>query len=90
MRTRRDHRGWRSDAGGCAESLWTGTRPLQVESAIELCHRCAEITEDGPRALMPAAAEILKPLYPHQQEALAWMVNRENTNAMTPFWEPLL
>ena len=38
---------------------------------------------------MPAAVEILKPLYPHQQEALAWMVKRENTNALPPFWEPI-
>ena len=33
---------------------------------------------------MPAAAEIVKPLYPHQQEALAWMVNqREHQRAAT-------
>ena len=54
----------------------------------EVCLIYAEITEDGPGALMPAAAEIVKPLYPHQQEALAWMINRENTNALPPFWEP--
>ena len=58
---------------------WTEHRPV-----------CAEITEEGPRQLMPAAAEILAPLYPHQQEALAWMVDRENINALPPFWAPLV
>ena len=38
---------------------------------------------------MPAAAEVRKALYPHQQEALAWMVDRENVNALLSFWEPL-
>lgn len=39
---------------------------------------------------MPAAAEVTKPLYPHQQEALAWMVDREILNALPPFWEPFV
>lgn len=60
----------------------------ECDRESELCLLCAEISEDGPRALMPAAPEIVKPLYPHQQEALAWMVNRENTSALPPFWEP--
>lgn len=27
------------------------------------------------------------PLLPHQKQALAWMVSRENSNDLPPFWE---
>lgn len=36
------------------------------------------------RRLMRASAEVT--LYPHQEEALAWMVARENSNQLPPFW----
>jgi SWI/SNF-related matrix-associated actin-dependent regulator of chromatin subfamily A3 len=26
-------------------------------------------------------------LYPHQQQALAWMVHRESNEVLPPFWE---
>lgn len=29
---------------------------------------------------------ITSPLYPHQKEALAWMMERENNNTLPPFW----
>jgi SWI/SNF-related matrix-associated actin-dependent regulator of chromatin subfamily A3 len=35
---------------------------------------------------MDASDEVLSQLFPHQQEALAWMVNRENSNGLPPFW----
>jgi SWI/SNF-related matrix-associated actin-dependent regulator of chromatin subfamily A3 len=35
---------------------------------------------------MDASDEVLSQLLPHQQEALAWMVNRENSNSLPPFW----
>ncbi len=35
---------------------------------------------------MRADAEVTTPLYPHQEEALAWMVARENSNQLPPFW----
>ena len=36
--------------------------------------------------LMQPAAEVVSGLYPHQAAALAWMVERENSNALPPFW----
>ncbi|KAL4458507.1 hypothetical protein ABPG75_013372 [Micractinium tetrahymenae] len=44
--------------------------------------------QTGPRPRLNAGPEVLTPLYPHQQEALAWMVQRENSNGLPPFWEP--
>lgn len=40
-----------------------------------------------PHQRAPAGPEVTSPLYQHQQEALAWMVGRENSNALPPFWE---
>jgi SWI/SNF-related matrix-associated actin-dependent regulator of chromatin subfamily A3 len=35
---------------------------------------------------MDASDEVLSQLFPHQQEALAWMVSRENSSSLPPFW----
>jgi hypothetical protein len=35
---------------------------------------------------MDAADEVVSQLFPHQMEALAWMIQRENSNALPPFW----
>ena len=67
-----------------------GTLELIAVGLTDLRSVCAEITEEGPRQLMPVAAEVFAPLYPHQQEALAWMIDRENINALPPFWAPLV
>jgi hypothetical protein len=39
------------------------------------------------RRMEPPAEVIRTPLLPHQQEALAWMVDRENNDRLPPFWE---
>jgi hypothetical protein len=39
-------------------------------------------------ALMEPGRRITTPLLRHQQEALAWMVGRENSGALPPFWQP--
>ena len=39
------------------------------------------------RRMEPPVATIRTPLLPHQQEALAWMVDRENSDRLPPFWE---
>ncbi|EFN54350.1 hypothetical protein CHLNCDRAFT_135608 [Chlorella variabilis] len=46
------------------------------------------MAESGPRQRLAASPEVVTALYPHQQEALAWMVRRENSNALPPFWGP--
>lgn len=39
-------------------------------------------------ALEADAAVVTTPLLPHQKVALAWLVKRENSGALPPFWEP--
>ncbi|KAI7841955.1 hypothetical protein COHA_004482 [Chlorella ohadii] len=48
------------------------------------------VAGSGPRPRLNADPEVLTPLYPHQQEALAFMCQRENSNGLPPFWEPRL
>jgi len=40
----------------------------------------------GLKPQMDACEEVVSQLFPHQREALAWMVGRENSNALPPFW----
>ncbi|XP_072263993.1 helicase-like transcription factor isoform X2 [Pyxicephalus adspersus] len=42
--------------------------------------------EDKTRELEPSEA-VETSLLPHQKQALAWMVSRENSNELPPFWE---
>ena len=46
------------------------------------------LTEEQMGVAMQPSAIIQAGLLPHQQEALAWMVQRENNSALPPFWEP--
>lgn len=41
----------------------------------------------GLKPQMDAADEVLTQLFPHQREALAWMITRENSNGLPPFWQ---
>ena len=38
------------------------------------------------KATMEPSAVVTSPMYAHQKEALAWLVSRENANALPPFW----
>ncbi|XP_068136851.1 helicase-like transcription factor isoform X2 [Hyperolius riggenbachi] len=42
--------------------------------------------EDKTREIEPAKA-VETPLLPHQKQALAWMISRENNEELPPFWE---
>jgi len=54
------------------------------------CTQNAELVQRaGPAAALPhaaAAPEITSQLYPHQTAALAWMIQRENSGGLPPFW----
>jgi SWI/SNF-related matrix-associated actin-dependent regulator of chromatin subfamily A3 len=45
------------------------------------------MTEDGPREQIEPSEIITTSLYPHQKEALAWMITQENSNTLPVFWE---
>nr|XP_056706370.1 helicase-like transcription factor [Euleptes europaea] len=46
-----------------------------------------DLKEDDKTREMEAAGAVLTPLLPHQKQALAWMISRENNKELPPFWE---
>ncbi|XP_054241735.1 helicase-like transcription factor [Indicator indicator] len=46
-----------------------------------------DLREDDKTCEMEGAEAVGTPLLPHQKQALAWMVSRENSNHLPPFWE---
>ncbi|XP_054022731.1 helicase-like transcription factor [Dryobates pubescens] len=46
-----------------------------------------DLREDDKTCEMEGAEAVGTPLLPHQKQALAWMVSRENSNDLPPFWE---
>ncbi|NXJ80175.1 HLTF factor, partial [Trogon melanurus] len=46
-----------------------------------------DLKEDDKTYEMEAAEAVGTLLLPHQKQALAWMVSRENSNDLPPFWE---
>ncbi|NXF91885.1 HLTF factor, partial [Eubucco bourcierii] len=46
-----------------------------------------DLKEDDKTCEMEGAEAVGTPLLPHQKQALAWMVSRENSNHLPPFWE---
>ncbi|XP_031232294.1 helicase-like transcription factor [Mastomys coucha] len=46
-----------------------------------------DLKEDDKTIEMEPAKAIETPLLPHQKQALAWMVARENSKELPPFWE---
>uniref|UniRef100_G1KG95 Helicase like transcription factor n=1 Tax=Anolis carolinensis TaxID=28377 RepID=G1KG95_ANOCA len=46
-----------------------------------------DLKEDDKTREMEAAEAVSTPLLPHQKQALAWMVSRENNQELPPFWE---
>jgi SWI/SNF-related matrix-associated actin-dependent regulator of chromatin subfamily A3 len=48
-----------------------------------------DVIADGkPVARREPSGAVQTELIAHQKEALAWMVARENSGALPPFWEP--
>ncbi|NWU57538.1 HLTF factor, partial [Dromas ardeola] len=46
-----------------------------------------DLKEDDKSCAMEGAEAVGTLLLPHQKQALAWMVSRENSNDLPPFWE---
>nr|XP_044986862.1 helicase-like transcription factor isoform X2 [Jaculus jaculus] len=46
-----------------------------------------DLKEDDKTHEMEPAEGIETPLLPHQKQALAWMISRENSKDLPPFWE---
>eukprot|EP00882_Tetradesmus_deserticola_P022058 GHRQ01023941.1.p1 GENE.GHRQ01023941.1~~GHRQ01023941.1.p1 ORF type:complete len:124 (+),score=57.45 GHRQ01023941.1:713-1084(+) len=73
-------------AGGAAGGPQVYLAPAQLENSLNrLFEDLYSSTSSRPR--MDASDAVLSQLFPHQQVALAWMVSRENSNSLPPFWE---
>nr|XP_020637516.1 helicase-like transcription factor isoform X1 [Pogona vitticeps] len=46
-----------------------------------------DLKEDDKTREVEAAEAVLTQLLPHQKQALAWMISRENNKELPPFWE---
>ncbi|XP_030072905.1 helicase-like transcription factor [Microcaecilia unicolor] len=46
-----------------------------------------DLKEDDKTREMEPAEAVGTPLLPHQKQALAWMISRENSKELPPFWE---
>ncbi|XP_060098305.1 helicase-like transcription factor [Heteronotia binoei] len=46
-----------------------------------------DLKEDDKTCEMEAAGAVVTSLLPHQKQALAWMISRENNKELPPFWE---
>lgn len=46
-----------------------------------------DLKEDDRTIEMEPAEAVETPLLPHQKQALAWMISRENSKELPPFWE---
>ncbi|KAM6224475.1 helicase-like transcription factor [Rhynchocyon petersi] len=46
-----------------------------------------DLKEDDKTHEMEPAEAVKTPLLPHQKQALSWMVSRENSKELPPFWE---
>ncbi|WIA16914.1 hypothetical protein OEZ85_013841 [Tetradesmus obliquus] len=77
--------GGREGGGASAAGPQVYLAPAQLENSL---NRLFEdlYSSAASRPRLDASDEVLPQLFPHQQEALAWMVNRENSNALPPFW----
>ncbi|GBF96868.1 helicase-like transcription factor [Raphidocelis subcapitata] len=83
--------GGRKGRGGGAAAAAAATAkvlsPQQMESALD---RLFEelVQAAGPAPHAAADPEVITSgLYPHQSQALAWMLERENGGGLPPFWE---
>ncbi|XP_060598752.1 uncharacterized protein LOC132752443, partial [Ruditapes philippinarum] len=59
--------------------------PAEVKNELD---KLFENIEEGDKtSLADPAQAIATPLYPHQKQALNWMVKRENNATLPPFWQ---
>ncbi|XP_012638282.1 helicase-like transcription factor isoform X2 [Microcebus murinus] len=81
--------GWGSGRAGPSYSM-PGHAAVQMTTEqlkTEFDKLFEDLKEDDKTHEMEPAEAIETPLLPHQKQALAWMVSRENSKELPPFWE---
>jgi SWI/SNF-related matrix-associated actin-dependent regulator of chromatin subfamily A3 len=74
-------------SGSAAPAAPSPRKPPAHELAAAVERVFASIELGGPRAWCEPHHSVATTLFTHQKEALAWMITRENSNALPPFWE---
>ncbi|KAK3777641.1 hypothetical protein RRG08_021753 [Elysia crispata] len=70
---------------GHVVSQRTIVSPSEMESAMD---QMFETLDEGDKTTEASPAQAIKTgLYPHQKQALNWMICRENKGILPPFWE---
>lgn len=73
--------------GGSQGGSTAALQPHAVQDSISRLFDDLLAESDTVARMAPPAERVVTPLLRHQQEALAWMVHRENSNALPPFWD---
>ncbi|KAG0623190.1 hypothetical protein M758_3G155200 [Ceratodon purpureus] len=75
-----------SDVGGPEGSF--GRNPVKPKEQRQSLDNVFEGLGEGAgeRCTMEPASTITSAMFPHQKEALAWMVRTENSSSLPPFW----
>lgn len=84
----------RGGGGASASKAQASPKPPKAQrlTAKQVAERISTVfdslmTEDSPWEQLEPSEIIKTPLYPHQKEALAWMIRQENSNKLPVFWE---
>lgn len=82
------------DAWGSGRAGPSYSRPVHVavqmtteQLKTEFDKLFEDLKEDDRTIEMEPAEAVETPLLPHQKQALAWMIARENSKELPPFWE---
>ncbi|XP_004460615.2 helicase-like transcription factor isoform X2 [Dasypus novemcinctus] len=81
--------GWGSGRAGPSYSMpvHAAVQMTTEQLKTEFDKLFEDLKEDDKTHEMEPAEAIETPLLPHQKQALAWMVARENSEELPPFWE---
>nr|XP_023411199.1 helicase-like transcription factor isoform X5 [Loxodonta africana] len=81
--------GWGSGRAGPSYSMpvHAAVQMTTEQLKTEFDKLFEDLKEDDKTHEMEPAEAIETPLLPHQKQALAWMVSRENSEDLPPFWE---
>ncbi|XP_053454891.1 helicase-like transcription factor isoform X3 [Nycticebus coucang] len=81
--------GWSSGRAGPSYSMpvHAAVQMTTEQLKTEFDKLFEDLKEDDKTQEMEPAEAIETPLLPHQKQALAWMVSRENSKELPPFWE---
>ncbi|XP_007938400.1 helicase-like transcription factor [Orycteropus afer afer] len=81
--------GWGSGRAGPSYSMpvHAAVQMTTEQLKTEFDKLFEDLKEDDKTQEMEPAEAVETPLLPHQKQALAWMVSRENSKELPPFWE---